>query len=177
MALKLVKEMEIKLATVSDIDSIMEIIKNAKDYLKTHGSTQWNEADGYPNVNTFLNDIKNNFCYIAIENNNILGVMALIDTPDITYEKYDFWQFKNYISIHRIAIDHNIYHKGVADKLIEFAINYAKFNKISSIRCDTHKKNIPMQKLLAKHSFKYLAEITLANNNQDNLRLAFEREV
>lgn len=177
MVLKLVKEMQIKLATVSDIDSIMEIIKNAKDNLKAHGSTQWNGEDGYPNAEIFLNDIKNHFCYIVVEDDNVLGVMSLVNTFDITYEKYDFWHFKNYISIHRIAINHNIYHKGVADKMIEFAINYAKSNNISSIRCDTHKMNIPMQKLLAKHNFKYLAEITLANNNQDNFRLAFEREV
>lgn len=177
MALKLEKEMEIKLAAISDIEAIMEIINNAKAYLREHGSSQWNGEDGYPNIDTFLNDIKNNFCYIAIKNNKILGVMSLINTPDISYQKYNFWHFNDYISIHRIAINHNEYHIGVADKLISFAINYAKSKNISSIRCDTHKKNIPMQKLLIKHEFKYLNEIELVSNNQDNIRLAFEREV
>ena len=46
--------MKIKLANISDIPQIMEVISDAKNLLKQSGSLQWN-TDSYPNEETFIN--------------------------------------------------------------------------------------------------------------------------
>ena len=54
--------MEFRTAVESDIDNIMDIIKQAQDYLKNQGIDQWQNY--YPNPDTIKNDIKNNNCYV-----------------------------------------------------------------------------------------------------------------
>ena len=54
--------MKIKLANISDIPQIMEVISDAKNLLKQSGSLQWN-TDSYPNEETFINDINNHVLY------------------------------------------------------------------------------------------------------------------
>lgn len=49
--------MNFRLAEKSDLDKIMEIIEEAKDYLKTLGIDQW--QNGYPNEEKILSDIEN----------------------------------------------------------------------------------------------------------------------
>jgi hypothetical protein len=169
----------LKLATINDIDTIMEIINDAKNYLKDQGSLQWNLPDGYPNKNNLLDDIKNASCYLYIENNNVIGTMSIIYTPDENYMEIDGRWLTNtpYASIHRIAVKNNSHNKNIGVKMLFEAEEIVKSKNIFSIKIDTHKINIPMTKTIIKAGYSYCGIIKLKRCNVDNLRDAYEKRL
>ncbi len=78
----------------------------------------------------------------------------------------------NYTTIHRIAVNNNYKGLGLSkifmNKIEEFSLN----KNIHSIRVDTHKDNISMQKLLNKCDFEYCGIINLKDGSK---RIAFEK--
>ena len=75
------------LANESNVLDIINIINDAKAYLKKQGSRQWNLPDGYPNESTIVNDIKRKECYIYIEDNIIIGSMVIMEAIDENYNE------------------------------------------------------------------------------------------
>ena len=170
--------MHIRLATLADLNDIMQVIDDAKELLRNSNSLQWNGSDGYPNVQTFINDINNGICYIACDEDKIVGTVSIQKEKDLNYEAVpNIWNFTTYYSIHRIAVKKEYYHKGVAPLLIEFSESFAKENNIDSIRVDTHEINKPMRRLLEKSNYVHVGTIYLLRTNIDNERLAFEKKL
>ena len=104
--------------------------------------------------------------------------MSIIFTPDENYEEiYDgSWLTNNsYVSIHRIAIREDYHNKSIGKLMLDLAETIAKENNIKSIKIDTHKDNIPMQKTLIKANYTRCGVIILKNNPSDKLRDAFEK--
>ena len=168
----------IKKAQLNDLNEIMIVINSAKKYLKNQGLSQWNLPNGYPDENALKNDILNNNCYILLNKDDIIGTMSIIFTPDENYEEiYDgSWLTNNsYVSIHRIAIREDYHNKSIGKLMLDLAETIAKENNIKSIKIDTHKDNIPMQKTLIKANYTRCGVIILKNNPSDKLRDAFEK--
>jgi ribosomal protein S18 acetylase RimI-like enzyme len=165
------------LANISNIKDIMEIINDAKQYLKSQGSTQWNLPDGYPNESTLLKDIENKECYIYLENNLIIGVMVIMETEDENYDEIDGIWLNNdkYVSIHRIAIRNGFHNKQIGYKMLKLAETIIMNKGLYSIKIDTHKINIPMINTLSKLNYTYCGVITLKRSKEDNLRNAYQK--
>lgn len=166
----------IRLANINDLDKIMEIRNEASALLKYHGINQW--QDGYPNKNTFLNDINNKTLFVSVDE-EVNGICSLSYLIDPSYNKIygGKWLTNNskYLVIHRLAVSKKMVNKGVATELIKFAINYANTNNLKSIRVDTHRDNKRMIYLLNKLGFKECGKIFLIDYvNIENLRTAFE---
>ncbi len=68
--------MEFRKSIKSDIDSIMNIIKQAQEYLKNQGLDQW--QNNYPNIDTINQDIDNVNSYVLVDNGKILGTVVVI---------------------------------------------------------------------------------------------------
>ena len=87
-----------------DIPSVMNIIDEAKAYFKENGIPQW--QDGYPNADTILDDIRKGYSYVLEENNQIIGIAAIITTadPDYGFIEGKWLNDEPYIVIHRIAL-------------------------------------------------------------------------
>ncbi len=62
--------MEFRKSIKSDIDSIMNIIKQAQEYLKNQGLDQW--QNNYPNIDTINQDIDNVNSYVLVDNGKSL---------------------------------------------------------------------------------------------------------
>lgn len=169
----------LQLATQNDLENVMEIINDAKLYLRNQNSKQWNLDDGYPSDLDILRDIKNKNCYLYIENDDVIGTMSIIFTPDENYYDIDgkWLTNDNYASIHRIAVRNSHHSKGVGVKMLLEAEKIVKSNNIYSIKIDTHKINIPMIKTLIKAGYTYCGIITLKRSNIDNLRNAYEKKL
>lgn len=67
--------MEFRKAVETDIDDIMNIIKQAQAYFKEQGIDQW--QNNYPNPETIRNDIANKHSYILLKDNNIVATAAV----------------------------------------------------------------------------------------------------
>ncbi len=161
--------MKIRNTRIEDLDTVLAIYESGRKYMREHGNLdQW--KDGYPQKEIIINDINNDISFVVTDNNNeIVCVFALIEGPDITYEKIYDGEWPNnkpYYVIHRIAV--SAHRKGIASYVYEECLK-----KHPVLRIDTHKDNIPMQNSLKKNGFTYCGIIHLLSGDE---RLAYQKE-
>ena len=165
--------MEIRKATYEDIDTMMTIIRQAQLYFFNNGIDQW--QDGYPNPNQLHNDITKGNSYVLCDD-KIVATMYFAIEEDINYPgikgKWLTGIRDDYGVIHRIVVDENCKGKAYAKILLDYAVERCKENNINSIRIDTHKDNLSMQRFLFKNNFKLCGDITLQSGAP---RIALEK--
>lgn len=165
--------MEFRKAFETDINDIMNIIKQAQSYFKEQGINQW--QNNYPNSETIRNDIANKHSYILLKDNNIVATAAVSFDGEKTYDSiYEGEWITNsqYAVIHRIAVDNTYKGLGLSSKIIKNVEELCLSKGVHSIKIDTHEENTSMQKLLKKNKFQYCGIIYLEDGNK---RIAFER--
>lgn len=165
--------MKLRKTTEKDIDDVMKIINEAQEYFKSAGIDQW--QNGYPNSDTIYTDIKNNNSYVLERENEIIATAMISFEKDKTYNKIYEGQWlsnKDYAVIHRIAVSEKYKGQGIAANIISKVEDLCKEKRVNSIKIDTHKDNLSMQRLLEKTGFKYCGVIFLEDNNK---RVAFEK--
>lgn len=167
------ESMKIRKTAMCDVDSVLFIINEAKQYFKEHTINQWQE--GYPNKDAIINDINNNEGYVLEENNEILATCMISIKEDPTYnyiEDGSWLSSGKYAVIHRVATRSDQKGKGLASLFINEIRNI--YPTISSIRVDTHPDNTSMQQVFNKNDFIYCGIIYLANKDK---RMAYEKLV
>lgn len=165
--------MKIRKTTLQDIDSVLVIIEEAKQYFKEQGINQW--QDGYPNRNSIINDINNKEGYVLEENGQILATCMISIKEDPTYQYIEDGAWINnglYAVIHRVATRSDQKGKGLASLFIKEIKNI--YPTIKSIRVDTHPDNKSMQQVFNKNEFSYCGIIYLSNGDK---RMAYEKGV
>ena len=159
-----------------DIQRIMKITNDAKNLLKQNGSLQWQQ--GYPNEETFISDINNKSLYGIYENNNLMAYGAYILGKDINYVeidgKWDIPANEKDLAIHRVAVDSSCHGKKYGVKILKYGIIYAQKLGCITVKVDTHKNNIPMQKCINNSGFVYKGIVKIIRDKLDNLRNAYE---
>ena len=162
--------------TKDDLPKVMVITASAKKLLKGNGSLQWQQ--GYPNEETFTLDIEKGNLYGLYEDNELMGYGAYILGKDLNYVEIDGkWEIPandKDMAIHRVAVDENCHGKKYGVKILEYGIKYAKKFGCLTVKVDTHKKNIPMQKCITKSGFIYRGVVKILTEKLDFLRLAYE---
>lgn len=136
---------------------------------------QW--QDGYPNVLAIENDISNGESYLVIDSDGaVVATSMFTSNPESTYADIDGkWitpQGLAYGVIHRMAIAQAHRKLGIAQFMIDQFERKLIAQNIASLKIDTHKDNIGMQKLLTKLGYGYCGVITLRSGD---LRLGFEK--
>lgn len=165
--------MNIRLASLNDLEQILMIVRQAQKWLEENNINQW--QNGYPNKETIEKDLDAGYCHVAEADGKIIATVSLVVEPDINYsEIFDGkWLTDNkYISIHRIAVEESCKNTGAASQIIDFAQKFAKSKSCTSLRVDTHEDNIVMQKFLLKNNFTYCGIIYLQDKAK---RLAYEK--
>ena len=161
--------MEIRLAEYRELGAILDIYEEARAFMRMSGNLeQW--AGGYPPRETLVSDIENSRLFVACEENEILGVFCFFVGEDPTYKRIFGGEWKaggEYGVIHRIAISDKARGRGVASECFKYAEGISQ-----SVRIDTHKDNISMQKALKKNGFEYCGIIYLESGDE---RLAYQK--
>ena len=146
----------IRPATSEDVPRIMDIFAAARTFMRRNGNmTQW--AGGYPNEDIVREDIALGECFCIEQDGKVGAVFTLLSRPDPTYSVIYDGAWKSdapYGTIHRIATNGSV--KGVVAKAVQFALQTH-----STLRCDTHADNLPMQRALTKAGFDYCGIIHL----------------
>ena len=160
--------MKIRKSTKEDVFAGGEIYREAKRYMKEVGNpTQWRD-DGYPSERDIEKDIENGSSYVCEDGGEVVGVFHFHIGTEPDYEKIYEGSWKScapYGVIHRIAVKYR--GRGIADFCFSECIKIA-----GSIRIDTHRDNLPMQKSLVRAGFTQRGIIYIENGEE---RLAFER--
>lgn len=161
--------MQIRKATVEELERIMEIYAQAREFMRQQGNpNQW--GSNRPSRQTVLEDIQHRHCNLCVEDGEILGVFCYFQGDDPTYAKIYQGQWLNdepYGVIHRIAVA--AHGRGVASACFAYAMAQCR-----NLRIDTHRDNIPMQRALAKNGFVRCGIIYIESGDE---RIAFQKTV
>ena len=159
--------MNIEKAKIHDLAELEAIYDVARRFMRESGNEkQW--QGGYPSRSVIEADINAGRLFTVVEDGDILAVFAFANGNEPTYDKiYDGAWLDNgeYAYIHRVAVKQS--GRGVASFIFSYCSSVA-----SSIRIDTHRDNLPMQKALLKAGFSYQGIIYLENGDE---RLAYQK--
>ena len=172
--------MKIIRATKNNIDDILVIKHIARARMVGEGNhVQWSEEDG-----DFTKDIcdfidKNEF-YLVEDNNEIVGMFAMIIGVDHTYDDIRNGKWINddkYVTIHKIAAKYQRRH--IASFILDYVKKYIKSIGIYNIRIDTYKDNKSMANFLKYHGFVYCGIISIKYDfdNVNSLRNAYQLDI
>ena len=159
--------MKIRLATKKDLPEIITIFESARAFMRENGNQeQWNGI--YPGEADILADIEEGTSYVCDDDGEVVATFFFKVGDDPTYKKIYTGKWQNdepYAVIHRVAVK---YHgKGIIDFCFADC-----FKKYQNLKIDTHKDNIPMQKVLLRNGFKYCGIIHLLSGDE---RMAYQK--
>ncbi|EJT6153545.1 GNAT family N-acetyltransferase [Clostridium perfringens] len=167
--------MEFRQANISDLDQIVEIIELSKKYLKETKVDQW--QDGYPAKEDLRRDIESGNSYVLTNKDEIVATTVISLDGESTYNSIfngEWITNEEYIVMHRVAVHDKYKGKGIFKELIKEAESLALNKGISSIKIDTHRDNISMQRAVVKNDFKRCGIIYLEDGSE---RIAFEKVI
>lgn len=160
-------DMIVRNSTPEDLGEIFKIYESARKFMLENGNpNQWGSEQ--PDEPAILTDIAKGHHFVCVDGDRLLGCFALIQGDDPTYKKIIKGKWLDdtpYVVIHRIAVlEHG---KGIGSFCMDWC-----FRRYKNIRIDTHKDNIPMQRLLNKKGFRYCGVIYTQWGDE---RLAYQK--
>ncbi|MBO0993427.1 GNAT family N-acetyltransferase [Bacillus sp. SD088] len=165
--------MEFRKTTIEDINQIMSIFKQAKQYFKDNHIDQW--QNNYPNIQTIKDDMQNEYSYVLLKDGTPVATAAISFDGEKTYKEIyngKWLSHGEYAVIHRLAVDQQHKGLGISSEIMKIIEKMCVERGINNIKIDTHEQNLPMQKLLQKNDFTYCGVIFLEDGNK---RIAFEK--
>lgn len=158
--------MHITKASLSQLPLILPVYAQARRFMAANGNGgQW--TNGYPSEEILKRDIDQKNLYLCLDGERIAAVFCFRTGDDPTYTRIEQGRWLNdrpYGVVHRLAVTE--YGKGAAS----FCIQWCR-RQCSDLRIDTHKNNLPMQKVLLKNGFVYCGIIYTDNGTP---RLAYQ---
>lgn len=151
--------MIIRLATLTDIPQIMNLVADVVPIMIAAGNFQWNKD--YPNVEVFTKDIELNQLWVTEIDNDIAGISAITTDQDDEYADAGLDIKETAIVTHRLAVNIHYQGHGVAAALLWQAETEAINRQIKTLRVDTNTENQATQRLFPKLGYKLAGEITL----------------
>ncbi|URM36849.1 GNAT family N-acetyltransferase [Flavobacterium anhuiense] len=167
------EKLSLRIANLSEIPQIWEILQDAIEQRRLDGSTQW--QDGYPNELSIKSDIENGYGYVFTEDESILAYAAIIFDKEPAYENIEgkWLTDGDYTVVHRVAVSKLAKGKGIATKLFQSIEGLSVENNIYSIKVDTNFDNTPMLKILDRLKYTYCGEVYF----RGSARKAFEKRL
>ncbi len=145
--------MYVRKATLNDVNDIINLIKERMKWMDNKNLYQWNKT-GYLDAYThdyFCEKIKDESFFVAIEDNQLIGAIAL-------FENDHRWNDKaSALYIHHLVSDPN--YPGVGKYLISFSEEYAKQNEVKFLRLDSQKGNEKLSDFYQSLGFLIVGEI------------------
>ncbi len=148
----------IRLATHSDIDTIMNITLACAKKMIADGIFQWNEH--YPTKAPFINDVDRSELYVYESDSEVVACIVISSFMDEEYIPIKWLTSnENNIYIHRLAVHPDHQRKGIAQHLMTYAEHYASKHNFQSVRLDTFSQNPRNQKFYELRGYKRLGDI------------------
>lgn len=175
--IKLTEPVTYRQANEDDIKSIMSIVSDARAVLRRHRVDQWQGE--YPDAEAYLRDMSRGESFVVCYGAEIAAVFALSCAEDPNYASITDGKWTDgmeYCVMHRCAVAKKYRGSGMAAEMMKCAQQQTRLFGRRSIRIDTHKKNIPMKKLLKDCGFRYRGNVEVAAEpGHDKARQAFEK--
>ena len=145
-------EISYRVASVDDLDDILQLVENAIKQMERENIHQWDSI--YPTKEDFSNDIRKNELYIGIINKKIVVVYALNKECDEQYQNGE-WQYigDNFNVIHRLCVSPDFQKKGIAHSTLLHIESELDSLGIKAIRLDVFCENPYALKLYSNNGY------------------------
>lgn len=154
----------IKKAQISDLDQIMNIVKETVLQMNANNNYQWNR--NYPSKENFIKDIQEETLFVFEIEGEVAGFTCINRNEAIEYKELNWTQKDVAYVVHRIAISPKYRNKGIAYKLMEFAHDLAKKDNVKHLKTDTYALNTKAQELFKKCGYQYVGEVNFHGNEK-----------
>lgn len=175
--MKLTEPVTCRAATENDLESILLIIRQARNYLRRNRVDQWQGP--YPDESIICADIERNECHVVCYCERIAAFFVITDVPEPCYDALTDGKWHGsgkYCTVHRSAVAAEFRGTGMSDLMLSFASGIARENGAEAIRIDTHRKNKAMQQLIKRNGFVYRGNVLVSSEpGHDPRRQAFEK--
>lgn len=151
--------MTIRKGVSSELSTIKLLTEACASAMSEKGIYQWNEH--YPSFERLKKDIELEELYILEDHYDLRGIVVITETRDKEYlpVKWLTGEFSANLYIHRLAVHPDFWGNGYAQKLMDFAENFAREKKYDSIRLDTFSQNKRNQKFYESRGYQRLGNI------------------
>ena len=156
---------------MNQAEEIWQILSAAIIRRKADGSNQW--QDGYPNLEVVKSDLASGHGYVVMDGQTIAGYCAILINDEPAYAELEGQWLTNgdFLVFHRVAVAKAYLGQGIARLMLAFIDEFAKENKIFSVRADTNFDNAAMLALFEKTGYQYCGEVYF----RGSARKAFEK--
>lgn len=144
-------------AIVQDIIGIMDIIRMVVHEMHSYHNFQWDEF--YPQKKDFLADISAGDLYVSERDGKLVGFVCVNKIEPVEYCGLDWSSRKDFMVIHRMAVDPAYRRNGVGRELMTFAEELALKSNIAYLKTDTNSINKKMKALFLKCGYNFIGEI------------------
>lgn len=159
-------EVELAAAERRHVPRIMELIEQARAFLKNSGVDQW--QDGYPDQACIEKDIENGTGYLCLCREVIVGYLCVDFNGEPAYEGISgaWLDDRPYVVVHRMALDGAVRGRGLASRVFRLVEDMSRRRNVYSFRIDTDAANAVMKHLLQKNGFRYCGIIRFQNSEK-----------
>lgn len=165
-----------------DIDAVAAVLADGKRSLAELGISQWQWGD-YPGRADVEADVEEGISYLAEDRDGrIAATAALSFAGDGNYAAIEgAWLCEpegpevRYGTLHRTASSRANARQGAMKAIFLAAEDIARDRGALSLRVDTHPLNAPMRSLLGRLGYAECGLITLAGDDPDPVRVAYEK--
>lgn len=159
-------------AKIADVSAVMQLIDEAKEFLRQSGSDQW--QSGYPAEKDILNDISLHQGFVLTVDEKIAGYAAVITGEELAYTAIQgAWSndSRDYVTVHRIALADSYRGQGLSAALFAEIFRQLRAQGYTDFRVDTHAKNKIMQHIFEREGFRRRGTVWIEGE-----RIAYQRE-
>lgn len=162
--------MKIIKCSKEDLNSVAAFYDKVTSYLEEHiNYPKWVRGE-YPGIESIRNAVDEDVQYACIDGSKMVGAFILNDNPQGDYS-VGKWRTNlklgEYLVIHTLASDPEIYHKGIGKYMVEYCINLARTRGYKALRLDVVPSNIPARKLYERMGFEFADEKDLSRGITD----------
>lgn len=163
--------MELRKAKREDLEQIMELIDNAKCFLRSQGVDQW--QNGYPDKDCLEKDIEKEIGYLCMLDGRPAGYVCIDFNGEPAYNTLSgsWLGSQPYVVLHRLALSPSFRGRGLAASVFQAAEKMARSKDVHSFKVDTDSQNLIMRHILEKQGFVYCGTICFDNSE----KIAFEK--
>ena len=158
------EELVIETASLDEFENVIGFYYDLIDSMQGVEFRPLWKKDIYPTRQFIYDSISKKNLFIAISNSSIVGSMVMNHVCSEGYSKVQ-WNVSADINeimiIHALAVSLNFQGKGIAKKMVEYAINFCKKSGMKTIRLDVLASNKPAYKVYEKMGFIYIDKVQL----------------
>ncbi len=169
----MVENVYIRRAGMSDMDAVAEVFRQARAFMASLGNPQW--QDGFPDADFLKDNISAGNFRLVLSSGETAAVFSVLDyDSDYDVIEGEWLTAGNYLALHTVAVADKFRGAGLARFILKNIADVARSLGKTSVRMDTHEKNLPMQRLMLSEGFELCGKLEVRNGKK---RIGFEKLV